>query len=356
MARKSIVVLKNEGNLLPLSKSVKNLAVIGALADDADAPLGAWKAQGNAKDVVTVLAGIKQAVTNKAAVHYEAAYDVKDFRLTGLGKALEIASKSELILAVVGETANMSGEAASRSDIGLPGEQQLLLEALKNTGKPVVVLLMNGRPLAISWIEANIPAILEGWFLGVEMGHAVSDVLFGDFNPSGRLTTTFPRTVGQIPIYYNHKNTGRPGNDAVQFSSRYLDLPITPLYPFGFGLSYSTFEIGEPRLNKAQITVDDSLYITVEVRNAGKRAGVETVQLYIQDVAASMTRPVKELKRFKQVSLKAGEAQTIRFALGFNDLAFYNQQMQWVVEPGKFRVFAGANSADVKAASFEVIR
>jgi len=356
MARKSIVLLKNENNLLPLAKKVKKLAVIGALADDSDAPLGPWRAMGNKKDVVTVLAGIKKAMADPSAVHFEAAYNTTDFKLVGLDKAVKTAGEADVVVAVVGERAFMSGEAASRSDIGLPGEQQLLLEALKKTGKPVVVLLMNGRPLAISWIEDHIPAILEGWFLGVEMGNAFSDILFGDANPSGRLPVTFPRTTGQVPIYYNHKNTGRPGNDLVQYSSRYIDIPVTPLYPFGYGLSYTSFSIGEPALDKTQLKSSDSLYVTVKVRNTGNRDGVETVQIYVQDIAGSMTRPVKELKRFKQVSLKAGEEQTLRFALGFDDMAFYNQSMQRVVEPGKFRVFAGANSADVKPASFEVVR
>src|SRR2546423_7173065 len=245
----------------------------------------------------------------------------------------------------------MSAEASSRASIDLPGVQQRLVDAVRATGKPIVAVLMNGRPLAIPRLHETVPAIVESWFLGVETGSALADVLFGDVSPSGKLPVTFPCVVGQVPIYYAHKNTGRPSSTA-KYTSNYLDVPWTPLYPFGFGLSYTTFTYGMPRLSAARLSPGDTLKIEVEVTNAGRRTGEEVAQLYIQDLVASVTRPVKELLRFQRVTLRPGETATLRFALGASDLAFYDLAMRRVVEPGTFKVFVGGSSADVREAAF----
>lgn len=249
----------------------------------------------------------------------------------------------------------MSGEAASRSSLDLPGHQEEFVKAVHATGTPVVVVLMNGRPLSIAWIANNVPAILETWFLGVQTGNAIADVLFGDFNPGGKLPVTFPRSVGQVPIYYNHKNTGRPGVDGASFCSRYRDLPVAPLYPFGYGLSYTKFEYSDLQLSTQQINPTDSLKVSVNVKNAGSRTGDEVVQLYIRDEYASVTRPVKELKGFKRITLAPGESRKVEFSLAPEQLAFYDRDMQLVVEPGTVKVYVGANSVEVKEAGFAVV-
>ncbi|MCK6620613.1 MAG: beta-glucosidase BglX [Calditrichia bacterium] len=361
MARKSIVLLKNEKEILPLSKNLKTLAVIGALADDRRSSLGPWSGAGDTADVVTLLEGIERALPASAKILYAEGYDKKTFTdRGGFARAIQAAKSAEAVILVLGETAGMSGEASNRASLDLPGEQEALARAIHAVGKPLVVVLMNGRPLSINWLvegsfgAENVPAILETWFLGVQTGPAAADVLFGDYNPGGKLPATFPRSAGQIPIYYNHKNTGRPPIAGEHYTSQYLDLPFTPLYPFGYGLSYTTFEYGAPRLSVPEMEFIDTLTVEVNVTNTGKRPGDEVVQFYIQDEVASVTRPVKQLRGFRRIHLEPGETQTVTFQLTFEDLAFYNQEMQWVVEPGFFKVFLGGNSVEVQEARFEI--
>ena len=261
------------------------------------------------------------------------------------------ARQAKVAILVLGERHDMSGEAASRSSLGLPGVQQQLLEAIAATGTPVVLVLMNGRPLILEWAAEHVPAIVETWFLGVEAGNATADVLFGDVNPSGRLPVTFPRSVGQIPLYYNHRNTGRPPA-AEKYTSKYIDVPVTPRYPFGYGLSYTTFSYRDLKLGAARIGPRDTLTVSVTVTNTGTREGTEVVQLYVRDEVASVARPVRELKGFRRVTLKPGEARTVELRLAARDLAFYGLAMRPVLEPGTFRVFVGPNSAEGLEASF----
>jgi beta-glucosidase len=268
-----------------------------------------------------------------------------------LKEALETAAKADVIVAVLGESSAWSGEASSMSEIGLQKVQQNLLKALLETGKPVVLVLINGRPMTLPWENANVSAILEAWAGGTEAGNAVAAILFGDYNPSGKLTTTFPVSVGQIPLYYNHKNTGRPYDENNKFTSKYLDILNDPLYPFGFGLSYTSFDYSDITLNKKQLKGDEKLTATVSLTNTGKIAGEEVVQLYIQDPAASVSRPVKELKNFKKVMLQPGEKKDITFQIGTSDLKFYNSLLKYDWEPGDFNIFIGTNSRDVKSAS-----
>jgi beta-glucosidase len=249
----------------------------------------------------------------------------------------------------------MSGEAASRSSLGLPGVQQQLLEAVAATGTPVVLVLMNGRPLILEWAADHVPAIVETWFLGVEAGNATADVLFGDVNPSGRLPVTFPRVLGQVPLYYNHRNTGRPFAADNKYTSKYLDVPNTPRYPFGFGLSYTTFAYRDLRLSTARARTSDTVTATITVTNSGNREGTEVVQLYIRDEVASVARPVRELKAFQRVTLKPGESRAVNLRVAVRDLAFYGLDMKPVVEPGTFRVYVGPNSAEGLEATFECI-
>lgn len=355
MARKSIVLLKNEKEILPLSKNLKTVAVIGALANNRRAPLGPWAGYADTNRVVTILGGIRSAVSPETNIQYAPGYDLQTFSgKDGFAEAVQLAKQTDAVVLVLGERANMSGEAANRADIGLPGEQEALAKTIRDTGKPLVVVLISGRPLAIPWLAENVPAILETWFLGVQMGTAVADVLFGDHNPGGKLPVTFPRATGQIPIYYNHKNTGRPPKAEEHYTSKYIDLPWTPQFPFGYGLSYTTFEYGAPRLSASEMKRDDTLTVEVNVTNTGKRPGDEVAQLYIQDEVASVTRPAKQLHGFRRIHLEPGETQTVTFRLAFEDLAFYDQEMRWVVEPGFFKVLVGGNSVEVQEARFEV--
>jgi beta-glucosidase len=248
----------------------------------------------------------------------------------------------------------MSAEAASRASIELPGAQLRLAQAVQAAGVPVVVVLMNGRPLALQWLHDNVPAIVETWFLGVEGGPATADVLFGDYNPGGKLPVTFPRATGQVPIYYAHKNTGRPPSRDNKYSSKYIDIPWTPLYPFGHGLSYTTFTVSAPRLDKTTLRSGDSLRVDVDVTNTGNVAGDEVVQLYVRDDVASVTRPVKELRGFRRVSVQPGQMTTVRFAMSDRDLSFYDAAMRRVIEPGRFTVFVGSSSDSVREARFDL--
>jgi beta-glucosidase len=248
----------------------------------------------------------------------------------------------------------MSAEARNRSSLDLPGVQQGLAERVHATGKPVAAVLVNGRPLSTPWLDANLPAIVEAWYLGVKMGPAVADVLFGDYNPGGKLPISVPRTVGQIPIYYNHKNTGRPPDEKEKYTSKYSDVPWTPLYPFGHGLSYTRFEYSNLRLSAAKIRMSDSITVSIELTNIGDRVGDEVVQLYLRDDVASLTRPVKELRRFRRITLEPGQTRTVAFVLGRDDLAFYGPELRPMVEPGTFTVYVGTSSADVSEAQFEL--
>jgi beta-glucosidase len=353
-AAHSMVLLKNDRNVLPVDKSLKSIAVIGPLADDRRSVLGPWDGDGREENTVTVLAGIKAAVP-QAKVGYAKGCDVKGDSEAGFGEAVALAKASDVALVFVGESDDMGGEAASRSSLDLPGRQMDLVKAIQATGKPTVVVLINSRPLTFGWIADNVPAILVAWMGGSQAGNAIADVVFGDVNPSGKLPVTFPRTVGQVPIYYNHLNTGRPAEAQNKYSSKYLDVPWTPQFPFGYGLSYTTFKLSNLQLSAPRIRVDDKLTVSVDVENTGKRAGDEVVQLYIRDPVASMARPVKELKGFQRVTLQPGEKKHVDFTLTRDALAFWNREMRFVVEPGDFNVMVGSNSQDVLEAKFEVV-
>ncbi|MGI8733875.1 MAG: glycoside hydrolase family 3 N-terminal domain-containing protein [Pyrinomonadaceae bacterium] len=354
VSARSLVLLKNEGNVLPLSKTLKSIAVVGPLADSQKDVIGSWTGDGKPVDAVTLLAGIKSKVSPDTMVTYAKGCEINDDSTSGFDEAVRIARLSDAVIVAVGESADMSGEAASRSSLDLPGRQLDLLKALRATGKPVVVVLMNGRPLSINWVAENVPSILETWFAGTQAGNAIADVLFGDVNPGGKLPVTFPRSVGQVPLYYNHKNTGRPPDANNKYTSKYLDVPWTPLFPFGYGLSYTRFKFSNLQLSAQRIRPDGSLMATVELENVGQRPGDEVVQLYIRDVSASVTRPVKELKGFQRITLQPGEKKRVEFKLTSSHLGFYNREMRFVVEPGEFRVMVGPNSQDLIEAKFEV--
>ena len=352
-AARSMVLLRNEGGVLPLGKDLKTIAVIGPLADDGQAVLGAWLGDGRKEDAVSVLAGIRAAVGPTTRVLHVKGCEVEGGGAEGIGAAVDAAKSADAVILVVGETGEMSGEASSRSVLDLPGRQMELVRAVHGAGQPTVVVLINGRPLTIGWIADNVPAILEAWQGGTEAGHAAADVLFGHVNPGGKLPITFPRAVGQVPIYYAHKNTGRPPG-AEKWTSKYLDLPVTPQFPFGYGLSYSTFELSGLRLGAERIAVGATVSVQVTVKNTGARAGDEVVQIYVTDVAASVTRPVKQLRAFERVHLGPGESKTLSFTLGPNDLGLLEARMKWVVEPGEFRVTASNSSEGGLTARFEV--
>lgn len=370
-ARESIVLLKNDNRKLPLAKNIGPIAVIGPLADDARSALGNWAADGRREDAVSVLAGIRAAVPPSTRIVYARGAPVDTLSSAGFAEAEQAAIGAAAVVFVLGEREDMSAEAASRAFVELPGAQLALvrtvLRAMRGAPggekKPVVVVLMNGRPLAIPELAAETPAIVESWFLGVQHGPAVADVLFGDYNPGGKLPATFPRATGQIPLYYNHRNTGRPPDSAEKYTSKYLDLRWTPLFPFGHGLSYTTFAYGNLRLtgglSPAADTVvsiggRDSLSVSVDVSNSGDRAGDEVVQLYVRDDVASVAQPVRSLQGFRRVSLAAGEKRTVTFVLGPDALALYDRSMRRVVEPGTFTIFVGTNSDAALQSKFRV--
>ncbi len=370
VAARSMVLLKNDGGVLPLSTDVGRLAVIGMLANDRENMMGNWTGDGRASDVVTILEGIRQAVSPKTTVDYAAGVGISVERLRvetdqqradderGMDEAVKIATAADAILLVLGETGGMSGEASSRASIDLPGRQLALAErviaATRGAKKPVAVVLLNGRPLAIPELAQQAPAILDAWFPGTEAGHAVADVLFGRVNPGGKLPVTFPRHVGQLPMSYNYLPTGRPPQASQKYTSKYLDVDVTPLFPFGHGLSYTTFALRDVRLSAPRIAADGTVRVSVDVENTGVRAGDEVVQVYVRDVVASVSRPVTELKAFSRVSLRPGQRQQVTFTLGPRELGFYNQRMQWVVEPGRFDVRVGTSAVGGLQASFEV--
>ncbi|HJS42807.1 MAG TPA: glycoside hydrolase family 3 N-terminal domain-containing protein [Gemmatimonadales bacterium] len=356
VSTESIVLLKNDRSTLPLDRNTAAIAVIGPLADNKLEPLGPWHTMGQREDVVTVLQGIRAKVPAGAAtqVIYAQGAGIEDTATAGFAEAVAAARRARVAILVLGERHDMSGEAASRSVLDLPGVQQRLLEAVAATGTPVVLVLMNGRPLTIEWAVANVPAIVESWFLGVEAGNAIADVLFGDVNPSGRLPVTFPRSLGQVPIYYNQRNTGRPVDVNNKFTAKYLDVPNTPRYPFGYGLSYTTFAYRDLRVPNPRIRRTDTLTVSVTLANTGSREGTEVVQLYVRDEVGSVARPVRELKTFQRVTLKPGESRAVTLRVAAQDLAFYGLDMKRVVEPGSFRIYVGPNSAEGLEGRFEV--
>jgi beta-glucosidase len=352
VAEESIVLLKNEGQVLPLAPRIKTLAVIGPLADDKTAALGSWPGRGEPQDAMTPLEGIRQRAGGVSVV-YAKGCGITDTATAGFAEAVAAAKQADLAVLVLGEAGDMSGEAASRADLDLPGVQERLLEAVQASGTPVVLVVNSGRPLTIAWAAEHVPAIVESWFLGVETGPALAAVLFGDVSPSGKLPVTFPRAVGQIPLYYNHKNTGRPtGPD--KYTSKYIDLPVTPLFPFGHGLSYTSFSYSDLKLSAPRIAPTGTLRVSVTVTNTGSRESAEVVQLYVHDEVASVTRPVRALAGFRRVSLKPGEARTVELPLTARELGLYNKDMKFVVEPGKFRVFVGGSSVGGLEGEFEV--
>lgn len=374
IAAQTFVLLKNEKQTLPL-QGKGTIALIGPLVDNRENMPGTWSVAADFPKSVSLLDGMKKAVGNRAKIVYAKGTNVVsdpqlDARISIFGKptkwdhrsqkemiaeAVAVASKSDVIVAAVGESAEMSGEASSRSDINLPENQRELLEALLATGKPVVMVMFTGRPLSISWEKTHVPAILNVWFAGTEAGDAIADVLLGKVNPSGKLSTTFPQNVGQVPLYYNHKNTGRPLPDGTwfqKFRSNYLDVSNDPLFPFGFGLSYTTFDYKNLKLSDSSLTAGGKLTVSVEVTNSGNYDGAEVVQLYLRDLVGSVTRPVKELKGFQKVFLKKGETRTVEFTLTENDLRFYNSDLKFVSEPGDFKVFVGTSSANTLEAGF----
>jgi beta-glucosidase len=354
-ATKSFVLLKNEGNLLPLSKNLGTLAVIGPLADDRRNILGPWDAAGRPDDAVSVLEGIRTSVGRRMKIILAKGCQVSGTSRTLFPEAVEAVKQADAAVVVLGEESTMSGEAASRSSLGLPGVQEELLTELARVGKPIVIVLFNGRPLAIPGIHALVPAILECWLSGVEGGNAIADVLFGERAPSGKLPVTFPRSVGQIPLYYNHKNTGRPPVDTVKFTSKYIDGPNDPLYPFGYGLSYTRFQYGNLTLSSGTLRSTQNFSASVELTNTGSRPGDEVVQLYVRDLAGSFTRPVKELKAFRRVALRPGEKKIVTFDLTPEHLSMLDAHFTPVVEPGIFEIMVGGNSRDVLSTPLNVI-
>jgi beta-glucosidase len=335
-----------------MRSDVGTVAVIGALARDSASSIGAWAARAREADAITVLEGIRRAVSAQTRVLYARGASPTSDDTSGIAEAVRLARQAAVVILVIGESREMTGEASSRASLDLPGAQQRLAEAIQATGKPVVVVLMNGRPLAIPWLHDHVPAIIETWFGGVEAGNATADVLFGAYNPGGKLPVTFPRTVGQVPIYYAHTNTGRPSSADNSYTSKYIDLPWTPLYPFGYGLSYTTFTLGTPRLSATILRPGDSLDVAVDVANAGSIAGDQVVQLYLRDDVASVTRPVRELRGFQRVHLAQHESRTVHFTIGDQALAFYDTSMTRVVEPGTFTVFTGDDAAHTSQARF----
>ncbi len=345
LARSSIVLLKNEGNLLPLRTDLRTLAVIGPLADDTKNPHGTWAGIGAGAAAVTVLEAIKARVSPETSVRFVKGCDLAGVHEDDITGAVAVASKADAVVLVVGEPESYSGEAHCRTNLQLPGTQLDLVKGVHRTGVPTIVVLMNGRPLSVAWTAEHVPALVEAWHLGAQSGNAVADVLFGKFNPAGKLAITIPRNVGQVPIYYNHKNTGRPPSED-RWTSKYLDTPWTPLFPFGFGLSYTEFAYSDLRISPLEADMDDNLVLSATIRNKGDRAGHEVVQLYFRDIVASITRPVKELKGFRRIWLEPGQATRVEFSLPVHRLGFYNSRSEYVVEPGRFKVWIGPNSVN----------
>ncbi|HKJ78573.1 MAG TPA: glycoside hydrolase family 3 C-terminal domain-containing protein, partial [Prolixibacteraceae bacterium] len=364
-AAQSCVLLKNGNQTLPLKKS-GTIALIGPLANNKNNMLGTWAPTGDPQLSVPVFEGLKNVAGDEVQIRYAKGANISDDTTLAknsnvfgprveiderlpeemLYEAVRVANQSDVIVAVVGEASEFSGESASRTNLLLPESQKKLVRALAKTGKPLVLVMMSGRPLALVEENELADAILQTWHPGVEAGNAIADVLFGDYNPSGKLTATFPRKVGQVPIYYAHRFTGRPqeGNEFQKFKSNYLDVENSPLFPFGYGLSYADFEYTNLEISKNELTMNNELEVSVDVRNTGDYDGAEVVQMYVRDVVASVTPPVRELKGFEKVFIPKGETKTVTFTITSEDLAFYNFNMEYKAEPGKFVVFVGGNS------------
>jgi beta-glucosidase len=377
IAARSFVLLKNNNQLLPLKKS-GTIALVGPLADSRRNMLGTWSVGGDWQKAVTVIEGIKSVAGAGTNILYAKGANISDdtafakkVNVFGveiaidkrsademIKEAVDAAGKSDVIVAVMGEAADMTGEASSMADIGLPESQRNLLKALAKTGKPIVLVLFNGRPMTLKWENDNIPAILDVWFGGTESGNAVADVLFGNYNPSGKLSMSFPVHVGQVPVYHSQLNTGRPYNHEAfsKFKSNYLDIPNEPLYPFGYGLSYSSFSYSDVKLSGNTMSAGQTIKASITVSNTGNVDAIETVQLYIRDMVGSISRPMKELKGFKKIALKAGESKTVDFIISVNDLKFYNSDLKFAAEPGDFKLFIGGNSRDTKEAAFKLLK
>ncbi|BBH21884.1 beta-glucosidase [Paenibacillus baekrokdamisoli] len=353
-ARESIVLLRNEKETLPLRKETASIAVIGPLADSKKDPLGCWALDGRPNDVVSLLEGIRQTVTPGTTLPYVQGCQVDTDSEDGIAEALEAAAGADVVVLALGEAFDMSGESRCRTDLDLPGGQRKLVESVAKLGKPIVAVLISGRPLAIPWLQDYADAIVQAWHLGVQSGHAIADVLFGDYNPSGRLTATFPRNVGQIPIYYYRKNTGRPPGGV--HTSYYIDSTTEPLYSFGYGLSYTTFRYGRVQLSQERISPDDAFGITIEVTNEGSRSGEEVVQCYLRDEAASVTQPLKKLIAFRKIKLCAGETAIVTFAIPNSALAIIDADMNLTVEPGNFTLWVGPNSSEGETVRLTVER
>jgi beta-glucosidase len=372
IAADCFVLLKNQNNVLPLKKS-GTIAVVGPLGDNRMNMTGTWSVAANFDKSISLLDGLKSVAGNQAKIvyakgsnlDYDSAFEVRAGMFgKALGRdsrppqqiideALNVCKDADVIVAALGESAEMSGESSSRSNLNIPQAQEDLLKALLKTGKPVVLVLFTGRPLTIKWENDNVPAILNVWFGGSEAGYAIADVLFGEVNPSGKLTTTWPQNVGQVPLYYNHKSTGRPlaeGQWFQKFRSNYLDVSNDPVYPFGYGLSYTNFSYSDVRLNTSHAKGNQTVTASVTVTNTGDRVGKEIVQLYIHDVVGANTRPVKELKGFQKIELKPGETKTVSFNITTKDLTYYHFNNTWGWEPGEFEVMVGPNSREVKMA------
>ncbi|MBZ4646874.1 MAG: beta-glucosidase [Petroclostridium sp.] len=384
IAQQSMVLLKNENNLLPLKKDIKSIAVIGPNADSVRNIIGDYaypchiealeemranssifntpvpdkvELTDNFVPIISILQGIKDKVSPETQVRYAKGCDITGDNKDGFGEAVKAAKDSEIAIVVVGDKAGLTdgcttGESRDRADLNLPGVQEELVKAIYETGTPVVVVLVNGRPLSINWIDQHVPAVLEAWLPGEEGARAVADVLFGDYNPGGKLPISFPRSVGQIPVYYYHK----PSGGRSHWKGDYVEVSTKPLYPFGYGLSYTTFEYGNLEIAPRQVNIDGKVEISVDIRNAGQYKGDEVVQLYVHDVLANVTRPVKELKGFKRITLKPGESKRVSFNLSITQLGFYNEDMKFVVEPGIIEVMVGSSSEDIKlTGDFEII-
>lgn len=362
VAKKSIVLLKNDNETLPLSKHLKTIAFIGPMVKEYKENMGFWSVELPEVDynkwIVSQWDGLQNKVGKNTKLLYAKGCDVDGDNKDGFAEAVATAQQADVVILSIGERRDMSGEAKSRSDLHLPGVQEDLVKAIQATGKPVVVLVNAGRPLIFNWTADHVPAIVYTWWLGTEAGNAIADVLFGDYNPSGKLPMTFPREVGQIPIYYNHFSTGRPAKDedAKNYVSAYIDLKNSPKFPFGYGLSYTKFNYSDLKLSAVKMKTNETIKVSFQLSNVGKAAGEEVVQLYLKDKFGSVVRPVLELRDFQKVKLNAGESKTIEFTIDKEKLSFYNNKLEWTAEPGDFEVMIGASSADIKLKSdFELL-
>lgn len=363
IAAKSIVLLKNDKNILPLSKDTKTIAFIGPLVKEHKQNMGFWAVElpglDYDKQVVSQWEGVQNKIGNKTKLLYAKGCEIEGDNKDGFAEAIAVANQADVVILSIGERADMSGEAKSRSNIHLPGVQEELVKAIQATGKPVVVLINAGRPLIFNWTADTIPAIAYTWWLGSEAGNAIADVLFGDYNPSGKLPMSFPRAEGQIPVYYNHFNTGRPAKNEteINYVSAYTDLKNSPRFPFGYGLSYTTFEYSDLKLSKNKIKSVEKIAVSLNVKNSGKVAGEEVVQLYLRDKVGSVVRPIIELKDFQKIKLNAGETKVVKFIIDKEKLSFYNAALEWITEPGDFDLMIGSSSADIRLKdSFELVK